>query len=176
MPTMSGAARPTLTAIAVVAASQSVARSVAVAARGVVAATIAEAALLAAFLTAKSRRTGLSAKALAATNTRCMTLGAICLAVPLAMTFLAPGMAMTAIRRAVMEATASVVAVAGSIAIAAEAARATAARAAAVAARTIRRRSAGAQFVFRFQPFDGMHLDVLLSVALDALQQLRVTV
>ena len=66
---------------------------------------------------------------------------------------------------------------AGTITVAAEAAaiaatksaRAATARAA-VAARTIRRRAAAsAQFVFRLQPFDGVHLDALLGVAFDAL-------
>ena len=97
------AANYRLAAIAVVAASQSVARAIAVAARGAVAATIAEAAFLAAFLTAESRSTGLPAKTLAAASTRGTTLVAVCLAVPLAMAFLAPGMAMTAIRRAVVK-------------------------------------------------------------------------
>ena len=101
------AANYRLAAIAVVAASQSVARAIAVAARGAVAATIAEAAFLATRLglTAESCRAGLPAKTLAATHTRSMALGAVavCLAVPLTVTFFASGMAMAAVRRAVVE-------------------------------------------------------------------------
>lgn len=96
-----------LAAIAVIAASQSVARAIAVAARGVVATAIlaTEAAFLAARLglTAKSRRTALTAKTLAATNSRSMALGAVCLTVPLTVTFLASGMTVSAVRRAVVE-------------------------------------------------------------------------
>lgn len=95
----------------------------------------------------------------------------------MAMTLLVAGVAVTAVRRTMMEACSAIVAVAGEgrAAIAAKATVAVAAEAAsiagpAIATRTIRGRT-GAQLVFRFQSLDGVHLDALLGITFDALQQ-----
>src|SRR5450759_4033621 len=195
-----------LTGIAIVAASKCIAGAISGStAWGTVAAAIlvlpAEAPLLAARLTCTLTAT-LPAKTLTTANTQRMrniypgtgmTLSgvAVGLAVPLTMTFFrvpgqkffgASGMAMTAVRRAVVktiagfagETTRTVAAEAGVVATT-ETTTAAAARAA-VAARTIRSRATGAQFVLGLQSFDGVHLDALLGVAFDALQQLHIAI
>lgn len=65
---------------------------------------VTETALLAARLSMACALTAaMPTKTLAAANPRSVAQGAVCLAMPLAVAFLSPGMVVTAIRRAVME-------------------------------------------------------------------------
>ena len=141
-----------LTGIAVVAASLCVARAITGTARGTVAAAIlviAEAAFLAARLAGT-----LAAETLTTANAQGIPGVAVGLAVPLTMAFLASGMAMTAVRRAVVKTVsgitgrtaagfvagvtaAAIAAEAGVVAAAETSAARSAATRAAVAARTI---------------------------------------
>jgi hypothetical protein len=106
-------------------------------------------------------------------------------------TFFASGMAMAAVRGTMVETISAFIGKTAAGFVACVATRAIAAEAciiattvtatitagtAAVTAWPIRNWAAGAQFILGLQSCDGVHLDALVGVAFDALQQLRIAI